>query len=355
MASILPWVGLRTSRPQLGIHSGKEMAVSAPRIVVTSPWKLGLFVFLLVTACGLGLIYLYFGYFGGRLDMTDPQVVRDFYMVCGSVAFLGLLGYLAIVSAAQPADRVAHYSRRRRKLLKKAAGITDPDRVDLEDYQHEPSLAAVLERWREDRRRLSETEAQVFSPQMRERLQAVTRQLEEVRDETNRLAIHAALQLSRLGDEAAPLLQTMEELQEISSRQGKMVVELTAVGGGAELEASGEEPVETPWETEVPATSSASQAPSPDLQPQPSAEPAAEEPKTTTEPAPSAPPGSAWGDLEPTAPLAPSPAATPVDTRQPEEIHDLSEFGAVELETGDPAGGPQERVYDLKEFGAVEL
>ncbi len=367
--------------------------MSAPRIVVTSPWKLGLFVFLLVAACGFGLIYAYYGYFGGRLDFSDTKAVHNFYMICGSVAFLGLLGYLAIVSAAQPADQVAHYGRRRRRLLKKAAGITDPTRVDLEEFQHEPSLAAVLERWREDRRRAEEAEAQLFTPELRGRLQAVSQELEAVRDETNRLAINAALQLSRLGDEAAPLLQTMEQLQEISAQQGKMVVELVAVAGGspsAELEEEqpqtdsmpedeGELAPEAAMEFEPPAQETAleeelaSALDSPEnetasepselelaspMAPSPQRSPLAEAPGAST-------PAMAQGSVEdelaavheelfPRTPPAPIPS--PVETREEEQVHELSEFGAVELPAaGASAGGPGERVYDLKEFGAVEL
>ena len=124
--------------------------MSAQRIVVTSPWKLGLFVFLLVAACGFGLIYAYFAFFGGRLDFSNPEALRNFYAVCGSVAFLGLLGYLAVVSAAQPANLVANEGRHRRNLMKKAAKIQDPGEVDLSAFQDEPTLVAILERWRQE-------------------------------------------------------------------------------------------------------------------------------------------------------------------------------------------------------------
>jgi hypothetical protein len=138
--------------------------VSAQRIVVTSPWKLGLFVFLLVASCGFGLIYAYFTYFGGHLDFSDSIALRNFYAVCGGVAFLGLLGYLAVVTAAQPANLVANEGRQRRNLMKKAAKIDDPGAVDLAAFQDEPTLVAILERWREDRRLVEEARAQAEAP-----------------------------------------------------------------------------------------------------------------------------------------------------------------------------------------------
>ena len=41
--------------------------MASPRIVVTSPWKLGLFVFLLVVGTGFGLVYAYLELLGGQL------------------------------------------------------------------------------------------------------------------------------------------------------------------------------------------------------------------------------------------------------------------------------------------------
>ncbi|HKI84242.1 MAG TPA: hypothetical protein VKA63_07900, partial [Candidatus Krumholzibacteria bacterium] len=134
--------------------------MSAQRIVVTSPWKLGLFVFLLVASCGFGLIYAYFTYFGGHLDFADSIALRNFYAVCGGVAFLGLLGYLAVVTAAQPANLVANEGRQRRNLMKKAAKIDDPGKVDLAAFQDEPTLVAILERWREDHKLAEAARAQ---------------------------------------------------------------------------------------------------------------------------------------------------------------------------------------------------
>ena len=340
--------------------------MSAPRIVVTSPWKLGLFVFLLVTGCGFGLIYAYYGYFGGRLDFGNSQAVQDFYLVCGSVAFLGLLGYLAIVSAAQPADQVAHFGQRRRKLLKKAAGIDDPTRIDLESFQHEPALASVLERWREDRQRLEEIESTSLESDHRERIGTVCQEFEAVQDETNSLAINAALQLSRLGDEAAPLLQTMEQLQEISNRYGRLVTQLRELAGVADSEGVTEDrDGEFVGETETAASLNTESATALDLE-------------TPIAPSPQMSPLAGQTSVEPLAPepvamgvspedelsaihdelfhrTAPAPVAPPVETGEEEQVYDLDAFGAVELPPTAPTGEPSERIYDLREFGAVEL
>jgi hypothetical protein len=269
--------------------------VSAQRIVVTSPWKLGLFVFLLVAACGFGLIYAYFGFFGGRLDFSDPEALRNFYAVCGSVAFLGLLGYLAVVSAAQPANLVANEGRHRRNLMKKAAKIDDPNQVNLSDFQDEPTLVAILERWRDDRKLVEAAR-------------------------TEALAQPAA-------PEMAPTLEGDLDPQSAA---------MTAMSSDPELvePASAEDQLAAIHE-ELFHPQAAGQT-RPVAAPQAAVRPA-------PQPVPQAMPQA-----------APQPTPAP-QARDEEPVYDLSSFGAVELPAAGAAAARGERIYDLTEFGAVEL
>lgn len=123
--------------------------MAAQRIVLTSPWKLGLFVFLLVAGTGFGIIYAYMEVFGGQIDLRDEKVLRNAYFVLGGVALLGLLGYIAVVSSARPLERVVRNSRNREQLMKKFGKIQDPRMINIEDYEEEPALKVVLERWSE--------------------------------------------------------------------------------------------------------------------------------------------------------------------------------------------------------------
>jgi prepilin signal peptidase PulO-like enzyme (type II secretory pathway) len=125
------------------------MHVAAQRIVLTSPWKLGLFVFLLVAGTGFGLIWAYIELFGGQIDLQDEEMLRLAYAVLGAVAGLGLFGYIAVVSSARPLDRVVRNSREREQMLKRYGKIQDPRMIDIEDFEGEPALKVVLERWAE--------------------------------------------------------------------------------------------------------------------------------------------------------------------------------------------------------------
>jgi hypothetical protein len=109
-----------------------------------------LFVFLLVVGCGFGLIFAYLTYFGGSLDFANERALQTFYIVCGSVAVLGLLGYIAVVSSARPMEGVARGNKRREKLLKRFGQIRDVRDVNLKDFAGEPALQDVLERWLAD-------------------------------------------------------------------------------------------------------------------------------------------------------------------------------------------------------------
>jgi hypothetical protein len=124
--------------------------VAAQRIVITSPWKLGLFVFMLVAGTGFGLIYAYMELFGGTFDLKDQEVLRNAYIVLGGVAALGLFGYIAVVTSARPLERVVRGSRQREQLIKRFGKIQDPRMVDIEDFDSEPALRVVLERWAEE-------------------------------------------------------------------------------------------------------------------------------------------------------------------------------------------------------------
>lgn len=124
--------------------------MAAQRIVVTSPWKLGLFVFLLVVGAGFGLIYAWIRLFGGELHLDDPAWVKNFYFVCGGVAGLGLIGYLAVITSARPLEGVMRGGKRREKLLRNFGHIETPTDADPEDYDQEPALRNALQRWQDD-------------------------------------------------------------------------------------------------------------------------------------------------------------------------------------------------------------
>lgn len=151
--------------------------MAAQRIVLTSPWKLGLFVFMLVAGTGFGLIYAYMELFGGQIDLRDEQNLRLAYMVLGGVAALGLFGYIAVVSSARPLDRVVRNSRQREQMIKKFGKIQDPRMVDIEDYEDEPALKAVLERWAGQAAEASE--ARLSQAAQKEALAKLTSQIRE--------------------------------------------------------------------------------------------------------------------------------------------------------------------------------
>lgn len=279
--------------------------MSAQRIVVTSPWKLGLFVFLLVASCGFGLIYAYFTYFGGQLDFSDSIALRNFYAVCGGVAFLGLLGYLAVVTAAQPANLVANEGRQRRNLMKKAAKIDDPGAVDLAAFQDEPTLVAILERWREDRRLVEEARAQAEAP----------------------------------SEPAAP------------SAPGAQDAALSHEAPADAMDTANADAKAAPQAAGSPQTAATPNATTAETPSQSAEEQLAAVHEELFHPQPQAP-----------APPAPAPAVSesfaaqqPAPARDEEAVYDLSSFGAVELPAAPAEAARNERIYDLNEFGAVEL
>jgi hypothetical protein len=155
----------------------QESHVAAQRIVLTSPWKLGLFVFVLVAGTGFGLIYAYLEVFGGEIDLSDEATLRSAYMVLGGVALLGLLGYIAVVSSARPLDRVVRNSRSREQLLKKFGKIQDPRMINIDDYEDEPALRIVLERWAEQAGLASD--ARLNNASQNEALAQLTTQIRE--------------------------------------------------------------------------------------------------------------------------------------------------------------------------------
>jgi hypothetical protein len=167
------------SRTQRGCNSShrQEIHVAAQRIVLTSPWKLGLFVFMLVAGTGFGLIWAYIEIFGGQIDLRDEKVLRLAYAVLGGVAALGLLGYIAVVSSARPLDRVVRHSREREQLIKKFGKIQDPRMIEIEDYEPEPALKVVLERWSEQAAAASD--ARLTNAAQSEALAQLTEQLRE--------------------------------------------------------------------------------------------------------------------------------------------------------------------------------
>jgi hypothetical protein len=167
------------SRTQRGCNSShrQEIHVAAQRIVLTSPWKLGLFVFMLVAGTGFGLIWAYIEIFGGQIDLRDERVLRLAYAVLGAVAALGLLGYIAVVSSARPLDRVVRHSREREQLLKKFGKIQDPRMIEIDDFEAEPALKVVLDRWAEQAAAASD--ARLENAAQSEALARLTEQLRE--------------------------------------------------------------------------------------------------------------------------------------------------------------------------------
>lgn len=148
--------------------------MASQRIVLTSPWKLGLFVFLLVVGTGFGLIYAYMELFGGSFDLSDEKTLNNAYMVLGGVAGLALLGYISVITSARPLDRVVRGSRQREQLLKKFGAIQDPRNADPEDFEDIPALASVLARWTEDS--LSASDAQLTADHQRNAMVALSDQ-----------------------------------------------------------------------------------------------------------------------------------------------------------------------------------
>lgn len=168
--------------------------MTAQRIVLTSPWKLGLFVFLLVAGTGFGLLYAYLELFGGQVEVVvdnlqvlDQQIrlsgemtVRDAYLVLGAVALLSLIGYIAVVTSARPLDRVVRGGRKREQALKRLGAVQDPREVDPEDFEDEPQIVHLLERWTIDAQRAND--AQLDAASQRETL---SRLIAQVRDAAN--------------------------------------------------------------------------------------------------------------------------------------------------------------------------
>jgi prefoldin subunit 5 len=170
------------------------MAVTAQRIVLTSPWKLGLFVFLLVAGTGFGLLYAYIELFGDqlkevvsnaqsldeRITLTGSLTIRQAYMVLGAIAVLSLTGYLAVVSSARPIDRVVRGSRKREQVLKRLEGVQDPRSVDPEDFDDEPAIARAIGRWSVDAQRANDLQLEAAAH--REAIAALIAQFREARE-----------------------------------------------------------------------------------------------------------------------------------------------------------------------------
>lgn len=168
--------------------------MTAQRIVLTSPWKLGLFVFLLVAGTGFGLLYAYIELFGDqlkevvsnaesldeRITLTGSLTIRQAYLVLGAIAVLSLTGYIAVVSSARPLDRVVRGGRKREQALRRLEGVQDPRNVDLEDFEDEPGVVNVLERWTHDRQRANDL--QIEASQQQDAIAALTMRLRDGSD-----------------------------------------------------------------------------------------------------------------------------------------------------------------------------
>jgi len=443
--------------------------VAAQRIVLTSPWKLGLFVFLLVVGCGFGLIYAYLEFLGGSLDFQDERRLRVFYGICGGVALLGLLGYLSVVSSARPLDRVVRGGKRREKLMKQLADVDDPRDMDPGDFDDDPHLRKILERWIDDsgaatnarmaianqKQALSSLAAKVQGAAVQpqeitaedeelaplvnalngylegvrsgaasadapaagvdgsraqeawrgragefgelqkqllgfaasvaasseelnrratlsrsapagdadlvtlcernaSRLTDLKTTLEALAEESNRLAINAALQVSRLGESGGELVEVTEQIRSLSTRYQRLVSDLSlcendqaatvqavrndaAPGDSAGLSADAIEKVAMVLDQNAGGIQ----------------EIATGLRGTVAQLQAALDPGAAPVPPEPSGPISvPNPVLQAGADSEGDRIYDLSEFGARELPAQDDAEGP---IHDLAEFGAVQL
>lgn len=441
--------------------------MAAQRIVLTSPWKLGLFVFLLVVGCGFGLIYAHLEFFGGSLDFQDENRLRVFYGVCGGVALLGLMGYLAVVSSARPLDRVVRGGKRREQLMKRLADVDDPRDMDPDEFDDDPHLRKILERWIDDsgaattarmaianqKQALSSLAAKVqgaavqpqeitaedeelaplvnaingylegvrsstpeapaasgddpryveawrghagefgelqkqllgFASSVAAGSEELTRRanlsrsapagdadlvalcernagrltelkttLESLAEESNRLAINAALQVSRLGESGGELVEVTEQIRSLSTRYQRLVADLSLcendqaatvdavrkdAGGGdsAGLSADAIEKLAMVLDQNAGGIQ----------------EIATGLRGTVAQLQSVFDPGAAPAAAEPSGPISvPSPVLQAGADSDADRIYDLSEFGARELPAENDAEGP---VHDLAEFGAVQI
>jgi hypothetical protein len=439
-----------------------EGAVASQRIVLTSPWKLGLFVFLLVVGTGFGLIYSYLTLFHGDLDFQDPETVKTFYMVIGGVAVLGLLGYLATVTSARPLDRVVRGGKQQQKLMKALARIQDPRDVDPQEFEGISELEQVVGRWQDEansahdarvegaglREKVAELERElddlrrstadeeaaaetvaaiaataVDRTALRqatrtlkskhrelgnfvesigdcaadlsqratpgassggdlgailhrngERISAVRTQLDELAEEANKLAITAALQVSRIGDGAEEILGTAEQMRSLSTRFQRVAGDLRVCeadqaaaaqhgggGGGAPhgldaivmvldqateglsevlTQIAGEITELERWASDDSKADSASAPAQPSAPAAPAAQPSA----------PAAPAAQPSAPAEFAMASAPQ---SPVEDGESAEVFDIVDLGGVALEMDQDDG--DDGVYDLGQFGAVEL
>jgi hypothetical protein len=182
-----------------------ESPVAAQRIVVTSPWKLGLFVFLLVVGTGFGLIYAWLRLFGGSLEMENAVWLKHFYTVCGAVAGLGLTGYLSVVAAARPLEGVVRGKQHSERLLKAFGKIKNPADADPDDFKAVPALAHALERWQQDSS--SASEAQTTLHAQRQAIGHLASRVREMGDQDS-------LTARQNDDELSPLVDSINLLVE---------------------------------------------------------------------------------------------------------------------------------------------
>jgi hypothetical protein len=182
-----------------------ESPVAAQRIVITSPWKLGLFVFLLVVGTGFGLIYAWLRLFGGALELDNSIWLKHFYTVCGAVAGLGLTGYLSVVAAARPLEGVMRGKQQRERLLKAFGKIKNPADANLEDFDAVPALAHALERWQQDS--INASDAQTTLHTQREAISQLASRVRELGDQDSLMA-------RQNDDELSPLVDSINLLVE---------------------------------------------------------------------------------------------------------------------------------------------
>lgn len=403
--------------------------MASQRIVLTSPWKLGLFVFLLVVGTAVGLVYAYMELFGASFDLNDEETLKKAYWVLGGVALLGLLGYIAVVTSARPLDRVVRGGRKREHMLKKFGGIQDPRSVDSDEFEEEPALVAVLDRWAAEsavasdaqltiaaqREAMSQLVAQVRNagPQgvdwnddqanadlkplvdaINECIQDTARgsapanpgldaptseaiadllaceeelargisaigsgagpvggvsgarqQLEQLAEESNKLALTMALQVSRIGEPSSDLLDTAESLRSLSTRYQRLAADLRMVEQGTPAGNGGGSP-DAQTLRQVFARMQRSFAVLRGVKrpaPTPAAPPSVPAPAAFT----AEPPYTENVVADPTPPIS-----TPVAEMAAEQgrIYEMAELGGRALDDE-----PRERVYDMHQFGAVEL
>jgi hypothetical protein len=194
---------------------------------MTAPWKLGLFVFLLVLGTSFGLVYAYLELFGRPpLDLQDPETLQNLYLIAGGVGLLALLGFVSVLSSARPVDRGGRANRRREQLMKKLARVDDPRTVDRAQFDEEPALVGLIERWAESTE--AANRASVTILQHKEALSALAVRVQNASNEGLSLGPDENPELGPLVDAINRLIRETAGLSSGSSKPAQVAPDVAA-------------------------------------------------------------------------------------------------------------------------------